>query len=343
MTTTALAERQRAALDHTVDQTDAVQELQQALAIRMRQCELLAQGGVMPKRKEKGGSVIAWRKEEVFALWMVGEAHGISNPVEAARAFWVYNDRIEPASIFLHKKIEELYGEDALIPLEQTPTKVAALAKQKGWPQALRIEYTIEEAQKAKVTSNPVWAAHPKDMLWHTLVRKAAKQLFPRAYFGTLGFVSAKVESVLDAAGVTAQQLEQLTASVKALPMPDIEAEVQADDAAPDDAEIAEFTSAPSSATTEQSIAEASVTDSGTADDAAAISEHQSLELQVLTYVKEHPNGEMRKRLMTFAEGKSAELGDALEMVDVGILRDMLTEIQKETAKPVSTEEGKLF
>jgi hypothetical protein len=66
-----------------------------------------------------------------------------------------------------------------IMPVEVTDKKAVVVAKRKGWPKEVTIEYTIDMAEKAGLLNKDNWKKHPADMLLHKANSRAISRVFP--------------------------------------------------------------------------------------------------------------------------------------------------------------------
>lgn len=67
-----------------------------------------------------------------------------------------------------------------LIAKEKTDTKCVVVAKRKGWPEEVKVEWTIEQAEKAGlVRRSDAWQKYPKRMLYWRAISDAISEVFP--------------------------------------------------------------------------------------------------------------------------------------------------------------------
>lgn len=66
-----------------------------------------------------------------------------------------------------------------LMAKEKTDKKCVVVAKRKGWPKEVEVEYTIEDARQAGLLVKDNWKQHPKKMLYWRAVTDAITEVFP--------------------------------------------------------------------------------------------------------------------------------------------------------------------
>lgn len=66
-----------------------------------------------------------------------------------------------------------------IMPVEVTDKKAVVVAKRKGWPKEVTVEYTIENAKTAGLTDKDSWKKHPADMLLWKAESRAMSRVFP--------------------------------------------------------------------------------------------------------------------------------------------------------------------
>lgn len=113
---------------------------------------------------------------------LAGRELGVG-PFSAMSGIHVFQGKAEP-SAHLRLALIQRNGGD-IRPLELTETLCEAEVV-KGGEVVGKVRYTIEEANRAGVMRNPVWKAHPTDMLWATVVRKAARRWFSGLFFSDI-------------------------------------------------------------------------------------------------------------------------------------------------------------
>lgn len=66
-----------------------------------------------------------------------------------------------------------------LMTKEKTDKKCVVVAKRKGWPKEVEVEYTIEDARQAGLLVKDNWKKHPKKMLYWRAITDAITEVFP--------------------------------------------------------------------------------------------------------------------------------------------------------------------
>lgn len=86
-----------------------------------------------------------------------------------------------------------------IMPVEVTDKKAVVVAKRKGWPKEVTVEYTIEMAEKAGLLNKDNWKKHTSDMLLHKANSRAISRVFPDVCQGMTAVEDLEEEPVQEA------------------------------------------------------------------------------------------------------------------------------------------------
>jgi hypothetical protein len=76
------------------------------------------------------------------------------------------------------------HGDDAIRIEESTPQRCTISYKRRDWPSRQTYSYTIEDAQRAKLTAGATWQSYPQAMLRARCVSAVARMSFPDTIAG---------------------------------------------------------------------------------------------------------------------------------------------------------------
>jgi hypothetical protein len=110
-----------------------------------------------------------------------------------------------------------------VIPVQKTEQACTLKAKRKGWPEAVEVTYTIEQARKAGLTGKDSWKGYPADMLYYRALSRVINEVFPDVIQGIAtaediqdGVVEAEMAESENAPLAAPQEKKELADGAKA-------------------------------------------------------------------------------------------------------------------------------
>ena len=114
--------------------------------------------------------------ETIMNIMLTADDLGIS-PMKAINGgFYIVNGKITMSTALMADRIRK-DGHSIKIP-EWTSQKCVIMGIRKDSGDSIKLEYTMEDAQIAGLTSSPTWKKYPKSMLYNRAMSMLAKTLF---------------------------------------------------------------------------------------------------------------------------------------------------------------------
>lgn len=172
---TAGTEIERAA-DTTVEALD--EQLDPAerrhLAALWKQANRLAASGLVP-------DALAGKPDAVLAVILFGEQYGLA-PAHSVAQLWIIKNRIVPSSQVL-AGVAMRAGHEVRIE-ESSSERCTVAIRRRGTDFWQRATWTIQDAERAKLTDKDLWKTYTADMLAHATMRRAVKRICPDVLLG---------------------------------------------------------------------------------------------------------------------------------------------------------------
>ena len=111
--------------------------------------------------------------QKAFAVMLAGHELGIP-PMASFREIFIVNGRTVPSARVLMGLVLRGDPQAAFVWFERSEKRAHARLT-RGNGMTVEVEYTIEDAQRAKLTNNPTWTTYPKDMLAYRCVSRLCR------------------------------------------------------------------------------------------------------------------------------------------------------------------------
>ena len=132
---------------------------------------MVASSGLVP-------DALRGKSADTMLVLMQGADIGLT-PMQALQNLHVVNGKVGVAAHLQRSRAMNSPAIKVFQVLESGPTKCVILAQRHEYPEPSRVEYTIEEAQKAGLTGKDNWKKHPTDMLLARCTSRAVSQHCP--------------------------------------------------------------------------------------------------------------------------------------------------------------------
>lgn len=124
--------------------------------------------------------------ETIFCMILAGADLGLS-PMNAVRAFHAIPGRTPTLSADAVRGLAKRHPDCITFRLvSDSNTAVTYEAQRKGDPEPTTMTFTMAQAEKARLTKNPLYRTHPNAMLRARCSMMLARQMFPDAMFGLI-------------------------------------------------------------------------------------------------------------------------------------------------------------
>jgi hypothetical protein len=176
-------------------------------ALLLDQARCFLQSGLLPKALQK--------PEQVVLVMLKGRELGIP-PLQALSHINVINGKPAMSAELMLAQILKLHPKTQFKFPERTNEKCTISVKRAGFDFE-NFTFTIDDARKAGLLSNPSWNKYPRAMLHARVVSEMARSLFPDAIAG-ISYTPEELGAVVDENG---DVIEILTETQEALPPPE--------------------------------------------------------------------------------------------------------------------------
>ena len=176
-------------------------------ALLLDQARCFLQSGLLPKSLQK--------PEQVVLVMLKGRELGIP-PLQALSHINVINGKPAMSAELMLAQILKLHPKTQFKFPERTNEKCTIAVKRAGFDWE-NFSFTIEDARKAGLLSNPSWNKYPRAMLHARVISEMARSLFPDAIAG-ISYTPEELGAVVDENG---DFIEVLTEPQESLPAPE--------------------------------------------------------------------------------------------------------------------------
>lgn len=157
-------------------------------------------------------------KDEAIALFLLAQAEG-THVMHAVRDFHVINSRPSMKAEAMMARFQNAGGIVRWHVLSDTKVE-ASFSHPTASPEPVKIEWTIERAQKAGLASRDVWKSYPRAMLRSRVVSEGIRTVLPGVLSGALTAEEVMHIETVEPTATVEQRLENFG---KSMPNADVE------------------------------------------------------------------------------------------------------------------------
>lgn len=121
--------------------------------------------------------------QQALTIMQAGREIGVP-PTYALRNIHVISGKPVASAELLMALVRRTYGQSAIRVKEATPTSCTVEYREQGWDGVSSLTFTIEDAERAKLSGKDTWKAYPRAMLRSRAVSEAVRTAFPECIAG---------------------------------------------------------------------------------------------------------------------------------------------------------------